>query len=183
MRHDLSIRTCFVLVLAALASACAQGTATDLDVVSAQEAAELPIGCAEALAGTDDADVHWARVAGDSNAVVIDTPVGSCVDEHLQLFTTLAEEQRGSLAQLILEDFELQIDDWDAKIAANVVSADPSPHPDMPTDTVIADPSPHPDKGSSSDKDPDDGVVVVVIVIEVVPAPAPPAPTPSGKGK
>jgi len=182
MRHDLSIRTCFALLLAGLVSACAQGTATELDTVTAQDAAELPVGCAAALAGTDDADVHWARVDGNSNAIVLDTPEGSCVDERLQLFSTLVEEQRGSLAQLILEDFELKIGDWDSTIAAAMVSADPSPHPDMPTDTVIADPSPHPDKDSSGDSDPDDGVVVVVIVIEVVPPPGAPAPTPSGKG-
>ncbi len=181
MRHDLFQR-CFALLLAGLASACAQGTAAELATLSAQEAAELPNGCAAALANTADADVHWAAVEGDSNAIVIDTPDGSCVDARSQLFSTLAEQHRDNLAQLIRQAFQLAADTWAAAVRDGLVSADPSPHPDMPTDTVSADPSPHPDKDSTGDHDPEDGVVVVVIVVEVVPTPGPPTPAPAGKG-
>ncbi len=171
--------------LAACSLACLVGCGSDRmgpRTVRAADVAAYPQGCAGWLDADDDT-LAWAHVEGDVEALVLDTPDGSCVDEWAQVAALLESQDRMAVAERVAVDFASAETSTQSGPGAGLAAADPWPHPDQPHDTTSADPSPHPDR----DGDEPDGRFPKLSVVGrgspsagggAPPPPPPPAPAP-----
>lgn len=150
--------------------------------VRAADVAAYAQGCMAWLDADDDT-LAWAHVEGDVEALVLDTPDGSCVDEWAHVVALLESQGRMAVSERVAVDFAYAATSAHSGQGAGLSAADPWPHPDQPHDTASADPSPHPDRGGD---EPDGRFAILIVAGLKNPGGgggAPPPPPPPAPGK
>jgi hypothetical protein len=163
----MNLRTSLLVLLVSAIGVGCSAVPSDAEVtVPALEWETLSDSCDALLESTpDDDDVLVSSAEGADDLVVLDTPDGSCVAERETLAQDLRKIERFPLALRVAVGHAMADPSPHPDKPSNVVGADPQPHPDHPRDVVAKDPQPHPDRNTESDDD--TPTYTIVIIIEV----------------